>query len=321
MVAASPLDAAIHDAFGRAIGKNSFDCMTEEYLNQDLSAYLGSEFAQMYPGQFLAPKPRPTLALYHLVGALDPLGDVDIKTRLNDGYPETLEEWLKTDGVTHLKIKLAGNNIDWDVGRIVEVTRICEMVSPERQWKLSFDFNEQCPNEDYVIDLLERIERLSRASFDRLQYMEQPTPRDLRIRTEMTVHRIARLRPVVIDESLTDIESLNLARQRGYTGLALKACKGQSESLLMASAGAHYKMFTCVQDLTCIGGSFLHSAALASRLPKVTAIEGNGRQYCPAGNAAYMKQYAPMFRVRYGTVPTELLSEPGLGFTWKPLAE
>lgn len=321
MVAASPLDAAIHDAFGRAIGKNSFDCMTEEYLNQDLSAYLGPEFAQMYPAQFLSPKPRPTLALYHLVGALDPLSDVDVKNRLNDGYPETLEEWLKTDGVTHLKIKLAGNNIDWDVGRIVEVTRICEMVSPERQWKLSFDFNEQCPNEDYVIDLLERIERLSRASFDRLQYMEQPTPRDLRIRTEMTVHRIARLRPVVIDESLTDIESLNLARQRGYTGLALKACKGQSECLLMASAGAHYKMFTCVQDLTCIGGSFLHSAALASRLPKVTAVEGNGRQYCPAGNAAYMKQYAPMFRVRYGTVPTELLSEPGLGFTWKPLGE
>lgn len=321
MMAASPLDAAIHDAFGRSIGKNSFDCMTEEYLNQDLSAYLGAEFAQMYPLQFLSPKPRPTLPLYHLVGALDPLTDVDIRTRLNDGYPETLEEWLKTDGVSHLKIKLAGNNIDWDVGRIVEVTRICELVAPERQWKLSFDFNEQCPNEDYVIDLLERIERLSRASFDRLQYIEQPTPRDLRIRTEMTVHRIARLRPVVIDESLTDLESLNLARQRGYTGLALKACKGQSECLLMAAAGAHYKMFMCVQDLTCIGGSFLHSASLASRLPKVAAIEGNGRQYCPIGNAAYMKQYAPMFRVRYGTVPTDLLNEVGLGFSWKPLVE
>ncbi len=192
---------------GDPLAKNSFDCMTEEYLNQDLSAYLGADFANMYPSQFLSPKPRPTLPLYHLVGALDPLTDVDIKNRLNDGYPETLEEWLKTDGISHLKIKLAGNDIDWDVGRIVEVTRICESVAPERQWKLSFDFNEQCPNEDYVIDLLERIERLSRASFDRLQYIEQPTPRDLRTRTEMTVHRIARLRPVVIDESLTDLKA------------------------------------------------------------------------------------------------------------------
>lgn len=319
MVASSPLEAAIHDAYGQVLGVNSFQCMTADYLNEDLSAYLGPDFVGKYPGDYLSAAPKSTMPLYHLVGALDPLSNADISKRLNDGYPETLEEWLNTDGITHLKIKLAGNDIDWDVGRIVEVTRICQVVGSDRNWKLSFDFNEQCPNEDYVLDLLERIERLSRPSFDRLQYIEQPTPRDLTQRTEMTVHRIARLRPVVIDESLTDVESLKLARQRGYTGLALKACKGQSECLIMGAAGAEYKMFTCVQDLTCIGGSFLHSAAIASRFPKVAAIEGNGRQYCPAGNEAYMKQYAPMFRVRYGTVPTELLDGQGLGFDWKPL--
>lgn len=319
MLAASPLEAAIHDAYGRAHGRNSFDLMNGDYLNTDLSAYLGEEFVGKYPCDYLSEKPKSTMPLYHLVGALDPLSNDDIKTRLNDGWPETLEEWLRSDGISHLKIKLDGNNVDWDVGRIVEVTRICEAVAPERNWKLSFDFNEQCPNEDYVIDLLERIERLSKLSFDRLQYIEQPTPRDLTQRTEMTVHRIARIRPVVIDESLTDLESLRLARQRGYTGLALKACKGQSECLLMGAAGAHYSMFTCVQDLTCIGGSFLHSASIASRLPKVAAIEGNGRQYCPMGNEAYMTDYAPMFRVRYGTIPTELLDGEGLGFQWQPL--
>lgn len=319
MVAASPLEAAIHDAYGKVLGANSFECMTADYLNEDLSAYLGEEFIGKYPGDFLAATPKSTMPLYHLVGALDPLSEADLNEKVEDGHPETLEEWLHQDGITHLKIKLDGKNIDWDVGRIVEVTRICERVASERNWKLSFDFNEQCPNEDYVLDLLERIERLSKLSFDRLQYIEQPTPRDLRERTEMTVHRIARIRPVVIDESLTGPESLKLARQRGYTGLALKACKGQTESLLMGSAGAHYKMFTCVQDLTCVGGSFLHSAAIASRFPLVSAIEGNGRQYCPIGNEAYMKQYAPMFRVRYGTVPTELLDGPGLGFDWKDL--
>lgn len=319
MLAASPLDAAVHDAYGRVAGTSSFNCLTSDYLNEDLGVYLGEEFAGKYPGDYLSDSPKPTMPLYHLVGALDPLSDADLTTKLNDGYPETLEQWLHSDGITHLKIKLAGNNIDWDVGRIVEVTRICEAVAPERQWKLSFDFNEQCPDEDYVLDLLERIERLSKLSFDRLQYIEQPTPRDLTQRTEMTVHRIARIRPVVIDESLTGPESLKLARQRGYTGLALKACKGQTESLLMGAAGTEYGMFTCVQDLTCIGGSFLHSASIASRLPKVTAIEGNGRQYCPIGNDAYMKQYAPMFRVRYGTIPTELLDGHGLGFDWQPL--
>lgn len=321
MLAASPIEAAVHDAYGRVHQKNSFDCLTSEYLNEDLSAYLGEEFVGKYPGDYISGQPKSTMPLYHLVGALDPLSDADLKDRLDDGYPETLEQWLQTDGITHLKIKLAGNNIDWDVGRIVEVTRICEQVAPERNWKLSFDFNEQCPNEDYVLDLLERIERLSKLSFDRLQYIEQPTPRDLTDRTDMTVHRIARLRPVVIDESLTDAESLKLARQRGYTGIALKACKGQSECVIMAAAAAHYEMFTCVQDLTCVGGAFLHSASVASRLPSVAAIEGNGRQYCPAGNEAYMAQYAPMFRVRYGTIPTELLDGPGLGFDWQPLGE
>ena len=87
----------------------------------------------------------------------------------------------------------------------------------------------------------------------------------------------------------------------------------------MYAAGVEYGMFTCVQDLTCIGGSFLHSAAIASRLPKVAAIEGNGRQYCPVGNAAYMEEYAPMFRVRYGTIPTDLLNGVGLGIQWQPL--
>jgi L-alanine-DL-glutamate epimerase-like enolase superfamily enzyme len=319
MLAASPLEAAIHDGFGRVHKKNSLDCLTKDYLNEDLSSYLGEDFVGKYPCDYLSSKPKPTMPLYHLVGALDPLTNDDIKNRLNDGYPETLEEWLGLEGISHLKLKLAGNDIDWDVGRIVEVTRICETVASDRHWKLSFDFNEQCPDEDYVIDLLERIERLSPLSHERLQYIEQPTPRDLTTRTDMTVNRIARFRPIVIDESLTDLESLKLARQRGYTGIALKACKGHTECVLMAAAAREYRMFTCFQDLTCVGGSFLHSASLASRIPQAAALEGNGRQYCPVGNQAYMAQYAPLFRVRYGTIPTELLSGVGLGFEWQEL--
>ncbi len=173
MLAASPLEAAIHDAYGRVHGKNSFDLMNSEFLNQDLSAYLGEEYSGMYPDRFLSAKPKPTMPLYHLVGALDPLSDDDLRTRLGDGLPETLEQWLVTDGLSHLKIKLAGNDLDWDVGRIIEVNRVAEKVAPERKWRVSLDFNEQCPNEDYVLDLIERIERLSRPALDRVQYIEQ----------------------------------------------------------------------------------------------------------------------------------------------------
>ena len=50
-------------------------------------------------------------------------------------------------------------------------------------------------------------------------------------------------------------------------------------------------MFLCVQALTCPGASFLHSASLSARIPTVAAIEGNGRQYCPAGNAGYRNRF------------------------------
>jgi hypothetical protein len=75
-------------------------------------------------------------------------------------------------------------------------------------------------------------------------------------------------------------------------------------------------MFLCVQDLTCIGASFLTSASLAAHIPGISAVEGNGRQYCPAGNKYWDESYRPMFRIMGGVVPTELLTGIGLGFHW-----
>ncbi len=199
---------------------------------------------------------------------------------------------------------------------MVEIDRIATASAPNKDWSFSLDFNECCPDEDYVIDFLERVERLSKSILARMQYIEQPTGRDLKARRDITMHRVGRLKPVVIDESLTDLESLKVARQLGYSGIALKACKGQTESLLMAAAAKHHNMFIGVQDLTCVGASFLHSASLAAHLPTVTFVEGNGRQYCPAGNAAWEPLYRPLFRIRGGVVPTELLGGVGLGFRW-----
>jgi hypothetical protein len=62
--------------------------------------------------------------------------------------------------------------------------------------------------------------------------------------------KATRLAPIVIVESLTGLELL-LAREMGYTGVALKACKGISDTLLMAAASQKYGMFRCVRDLTC----------------------------------------------------------------------
>lgn len=317
LVAASPLEAAIHDAYGQALGENSYNLLSADYCNRDLSAYLSAEFSGEHLDRYTLRTPKPSMPLYHLVGALDPLSESDVSNRVGDGLPETLAEWIVADGLTHLKIKLAGDDLKWDVERVVGVERVAAEVQARRgcsQWCYSADFNEKCPNVEYVLEFLAEVRQRAPAAYDRLQYIEQPTHRDLKAHPENRMHRAAELKPVVIDESLVDFESLLLAREMGYSGVALKACKGHSEALLMAAAAQKFGMFLCVQDLTCPGASFLHSASLSARIPTVAAIEGNARQYCPAGNRGWEDRFPTMFRVRDGLLGTGVLVLPGLGF-------
>ena len=315
-LAVSPLDIALHDAYGRLHAKNSFDCFTHDHVGTDLSHFLGEEFLGKDFSEIIAPKTAPTLFLYHLVGSLDPLSKDDLNRKIDDGLPETLEDWIRSQQLSHLKIKLTGKELDADVGRVVEIDRIASRAFPTKQFSYSLDFNEACENEDYVIDFLERLERLNREAVPKIHYIEQPMGRDLRLRKEVTMHRVSRLKPVVIDESLTDLEMLRFAKQQGYSGVAVKACKGISDSILLSAAAKQWGMKIYVQDLTCIGGSFMASASLASRIQGVTAVEGNGRQYCPAGNKDWESLYRPMFKILGGVVPTELLNGVGMGFSW-----
>ena len=137
--------------------------------------------------------------------------------------------------------------------------------------------------------------------------------RDLKADRANVMTEASKLKPVVIDESLTDQEALMLAREMGYTGVALKACKSQSQALLMAAVAQKYKMFLCVQDLTCPGASLLHSAGISAHIPGVAAIEANGRQYCPAANEPWVKKFPDIFIVKDGTMGTACLNKPGLG--------
>lgn len=318
LVCFSPLDAAIHDAYGKALGINSYNALGREFVNHDLAHYLTADFAGEYLDSYTLRSPKPRIPLYHLVGALDPLCAGDITKPVGDGLPETLGEWILADGLTHLKIKLAGDNLAWDVERVARVEENAAIAQQQRgcaAWNYSLDFNEKCKDVDYILEFLAKVNERSPAALNRVQYIEQPTHRDLKAHPENKMHAAARIKPVVIDESLVDLESLLLARELGYSGVALKTCKGHSEALLMAAAAQKFGLFLCVQDLTCPGYSFLHSASLAARVPTIAAIEGNSRQYCPAGNAVWAKRYPTMFRISDGTVGTAVLTENGLGFS------
>jgi L-alanine-DL-glutamate epimerase-like enolase superfamily enzyme len=319
LVAASPLEAAIFDAHGRAVGANTFDLLSSDYIDQDLSAWLGDDFQGEYLDRYTLRRPQAKMPLYHLVGALDPLTDADLSTRLTDGIPETLGEWILAEGLTHLKIKLSGDSLEWDVQRVTSIERVAAEAQQQRgcdRWCYSLDFNERCADVNYVLEFLDQLGADSPAALERVQYIEQPTHRDLKANRHNRMHAAAQRKPVVIDESLVDLESLLLSQELGYSGVALKACKGHGEALLMGAAAQKYNLFLCVQDLTCPGSSFLHSASLAAHIPTVAAIEGNGRQYCPAGNALARRKYPGMFEITDGTVATGQLHEAGLGFAW-----
>jgi len=316
LVVASAFDAALHDAFGKLHGRNCYHTYGPDFMSHDLGHYLGQEFQGENLEQYILKEPKQRLPVYHLIGALDPLEETDIDKRVGDGLPETLPEWIRHDGLTHLKIKLNGDDLNWDVERVVRVDRVAAETQGQRgvsRWYYSLDFNERCASVNYLLEMLRRVKERTPEGFERIQYIEQPTHRDLNTHRDNPMHEASRLRPVVIDESLIDLESLLLAREMGYTGAALKACKGQTQSLLLAAAAQKFGMFLCVQDLTCPGASLIHSAGLAAHVPGVAAVEANARQYVPVANRPWESRFPGIFRIKDGTMETGVLTGPGLG--------
>ena len=315
LVTASPVDAALHDAFGRLHGRNSFQVSGKDFVAYDLAHYLTPEFRGEYLDQYIQSTATPRIRMYHSVGASDPLTPAEVKKRIGDGLPESLEEWIPYSGVTAIKIKLNGADLAWDVDRVASIDRVTVAAQARRglkDWLYSLDFNERCPNVQYLLDFDRQLRGKAPTAFERVQYIEQPTARDLAANRQNTMFEAAKLRPVVIDESLTGLDALLLARQMGYTGAALKACKGQSQTLLLAAATQKYKMFRCVQDLTCPGAALVHSVGIAAHVPGVSALEANAREYVPVANRGWEKKFPGIFDVRDGFLKTTGLDGPGL---------
>jgi len=316
LVTASPFDAAIHDAFAKANGINCYHGYSRQYMNHDLGHYLGSEFDGESLDQYVLKEPIPSVFLYHSIGASDPIFESDIPHRIGDGLPETLKEWIEADGLTHFKIKLNGGDLKADVDRVAKIERAVTEAQEHRgvkEWKYCCDFNEGCKNVGYLLEFLEGVKQKAPSLISRLQYIEQPTSRNLKSDLQNVMHEAAKIVPVVIDEALVDLESYQLSRQLGYSGVALKACKGQTNALLIAAAAQKAKSFLCVQDLTCPGASLLHSAGLAAHIPGVLTIEANSRQYVPAANARWAEKFPSIFKIHDGRLGTGVLRGLGLG--------
>lgn len=318
LVVASSFDAAVHDAYGKAHGRSSYATYGADLMRHDLSRYLGREFRGEYPDRYVSARPRPRTWLFHSIGGLDALEAADLKTRLHDGLPETLPEWIAYNGLRRLKIKLNGGDLAADVDRTVRIHRVAAETQKKRgvaDWAYCLDFNERCPNVQYLLDFFAQVKTRAPGTLERVEYVEQPTARDLRTDRANVMHDAARVCPVVVDEALTDLEMLLLAREMGYTGVALKACKGQTQTVLMAAAARKHGMFRTVQDLTCPGAALIHSAGIAAHVPGAAGIEANARQYVPVANRPWEDRFPGLFKIKDGELRNTELGGPGLGIS------
>jgi L-alanine-DL-glutamate epimerase-like enolase superfamily enzyme len=316
LVTGAAFDAAIHDAFGKAHGTNCFNTYGPEFMNHDLGRYLGTGYEGKYPSDYLLRQHKARMALCHLVSAVDPIEDFENKNPIKDGLPETLAEWIHHNGLLEFKIKVNGTDLKWDVERVMHIDRVVTQTQEKRgvqDWAYVVDFNEKCPNVDYFIQFCRRLKEKIPAGYRRIKYTEQPTARDLKAHPENDMHEAAKLCALVIDESLIDADSLLFARDLGWTGAVVKSPKGLSHMILMASIAGKEKIFLAGGDMSCPGAALIHTTNLQARVPSITSVEANARQYLPEANKAWEARFPGMFRVTDGMLRTQEVSGPGLG--------
>jgi hypothetical protein len=182
LVTAGAFDSAIHDAFGKAHGVNCFHTYGPEFMNHDLSYYLGGEYKGEYPSRYIRTEPKPRMPLCHLISAVDPIEESENTKPIRDGLPETLPEWIHYNGLNHFKIKLNGDDLKWDVERVLHIDGVTAETQKKRgtrDWAYVLDFNEKCPHVEYYLTCLWRLKERMPVGFQRIEYVEQPTARDL----------------------------------------------------------------------------------------------------------------------------------------------
>lgn len=298
-LALGAVDNAIHDAWSRAASRPAFSMYNREFLSQDLR-WLDPALTGRYPGDFHE-QPRQALPVQHVVGVGDPV-------EAGDAAQRPLRDWLRADGVRHLKVKVRGADPREDAERLMRIAAVAD--DEVGEYHLAVDPNEAYDDAATTAELLARVREIAPPVAARLRYFEQPTPRGLDLEPDVIAGTAV---PVIIDEGYTDHRQLPHLRAAGWSGVAIKASKGQSSALVTHSYARAHDLFVTVQDLTCVENAFAHSARLVAGLPLSSShLEYNSRQYVPDANAGIRAHHPDLVTVTDGHVRHPLRAVPGL---------
>lgn len=322
LVCASAVDIALHDAFGVLHGVDVYATYNSQFMNQDLADLFDAgepmsaqcenrRFRGLYPIDFLVADPPSRLVAWHLVGGLDPLSDAELGPDSPvDGYPVLLRDWIATDGLKCLKIKLRGIELSWDYRRIVDVGTIATETGVD---SLSADFNCLVQSPDYVLEILDRLETEYPAIYERLLYVEQPFGYDL-AKDRVDVKAIACRKPIFLDESAHDWKHVRLGRELNWNGVALKTCKTQTGALLSLAWAKANNLAVMVQDLTNPRLAQIPHVRLAAHAGTIRGVETNAMQFYPDISAVESSVHPGLYRRRNGEVDLSTIAGPGFGY-------
>ncbi len=293
---ASPFDAAIHDAAGTALGRSAFRFYDAPWPLPTAERFFGGGASAAIAKTLHAP--RRQLRAWYLVGG-------------GDSMEQDLGPAVRRRGYSCFKVKLAGHDNAADAARTVEVFRSARRFGVDRP-VLSVDTNEANPDAASVLDYLQQLRAEDADAFAALAYLEQPTARDIRAH-RFDWRAVAALKPVMMDEGLTDLELMDEAAEQGWSGFALKTCKGHSFALVAAAWARQRGLLVSLQDLTNPGLALIHAALFAAHVPTINDVELNSPQYTPAANAEWLPRLAGLFEPSGGLHRLPERVPPGLG--------
>jgi len=317
LVCCSAFDIALHDAYGVLRHRPVYETYGPPFLTDDLTHFLepaeGSEvtFEARYPRDFLLSPRSDQLPAWHLVGGLDALDASELTGgEPDDGYPVVLTDWIARDGLKCLKVKLRGNDWDWDYRRMVRVGEIA--ISGGVDW-LTSDLNCTVTDPEYVNAILDRLMAEHPRIYGSILYVEQPFPYDLE-NNRIDVHSVSARKPLFMDESAHDWQLVRLGRELGWTGVALKTCKTQTGALLSLCWAKAHGMTLMVQDLTNPMLAQIPHVLLAAHAGTIMGVETNAMQFYPDASLAEEAVHPGLYRRRGGLVDLSTVRGPGFGY-------
>ncbi len=281
--ASAQFERAVLDAFCRLHQKPIFDMVKSGRVGFDAASIHPELKSFPFEGS-LPQRPLSQFWIRHTIGSSDPLTAHDLSeaNRANDGLPETLEEYVREDGVRYFKIKVSGNP-EKDLQRL---SAIWDVIVNAQAPVITLDANEAFDDLKTFEKFLVRFDRELTGMFQHVTYIEQPLRRQLTLdpTTEKAITRLAELKPLLIDEADGTTDSYRRALNIGYDGTSHKNCKGVFKSLanyalMMKRAESGRSTFLSAEDLQNLPVVPLQQDFTTLGILGVEHCERNGHHY------------------------------------------